>query len=76
MESLLASTHSEKLDDTQIQSIDKMTEGSVPEIIDCLANSNGGTDDIINKMRTEVENMSKEINSAIKVSNATTEIEF
>lgn len=72
----LVSSSEKKSDDSDIDAVDKIVEGYKPVYVDALENKNGSLLDIVNTMNDERENIIKEINSAIKISNATTFVEF
>ena len=77
MDSMLQNSSVDKLTEEQLKSIDKVTESGTPEIIDAVATNDGKSlPDIIEKLTDKLNNQVKEINSAIKISNATTYIEF
>ena len=75
-ETLLQNGNTDKLTEDQLKSIDTVTESAVPEIIDAVATESTSLSDIVDKMYDENNSIVKEINSAIKISNAVTEIEF
>lgn len=76
MNSLLESGKSDKLDENQINACETMISGNAPIIVDALESGDKCLADIVGDMYENLHNIVKEINSAIKISNATTVIEF
>ena len=75
-ETLLQNGNTDKLTEDQLKSIDTVTESAVPEIIDAVATESTSLSDIVDKMYDEKNSIVKVINSAIKISNAVSDIEF
>lgn len=59
------------LSDEDLKVVDKMMESYEPQLIDPL-----NLKDIIDNMKADIENFAKEIETAIKISNATTDVTF
>ena len=75
-QTILASSNMQNLDDNQVTVIDKMLESEYVEIVECLSTKEQSIDKVLNEMQYKTTNLLKEINSVIKISNATTTIEF
>lgn len=56
--------------------ISKLVEGDEPVLVDPFKTKTKSIEDLINDLRYNNDNLVKEINAAIKISNATTTIEF
>jgi hypothetical protein len=73
---ILQSSKAEKLTEDQVKLIDVMCAGEEPELVDAIGTKDKDLLTIINENLVNNHDLIKEINSAIKISNATTVVEF